>query len=391
MSGDATMNPFLRKTCFAMRELIGLAMIAMLVIGASRLSAEEPLPSQDEAIARAVENHPDIVAAKAKLALAESELNGKRMDVSRQVLQSYSNLKNLEAQMSAIKAKLDAVKHEFGTANAAKVPGAVTAIELDRLRADVQAQEAALVQTMLQREQTEKELRLLLGSKPAAASGAGLQNKSATRQLPQGPKVDQIRAAMNARTSIDVADQPLIEQLTYLSDKFNFAIQIHPDLPKKLVEGPIRMQIKDIPLPAAFQAIEDFNDGRIQFVVRDYGIVLMDRGQAESNGFMPLLEFVRESAGKSDGNGKANPSETATSGRDPLSARYGSSSSPNATEKSTKPSNRAPNTDNPFDSSHETDPRSGGQKRAVPADENPFGDGKPAKNLTPVENSSGKN
>lgn len=311
------MNPFLRKTCFAMRELIGLAMIAMLVIGASRLSAEEPLPSQDEAIARAVENHPDIVAAKAKLALAESELNGKRMDVSRQVLQSYSNLKNLEAQMSAIKAKLDAVKHEFGTANAAKVPGAVTAIELDRLRADVQAQEAALVQTMLQREQTEKELRLLLGSKPAAASGAGLQNKSATRQLPQGPKVDQIRAAMNARTSIDVADQPLIEQLTYLSDKFNFAIQIHPDLPKKLVEGPIRMQIKDIPLPAAFQAIEDFNDGRIQFVVRDYGIVLMDRGQAESNGFMPLLEFVRESAGKSDGNGKANPSETATSGRRP--------------------------------------------------------------------------
>ena len=115
------MGSFQKSAWFVLREILGLAIIVLLMIGASRLSAEEPLPSQDEAIARAVENHPDIIAAKAKLALAESELNGKRMEVSRQVLQGYSGLKNLEAQMSAIKAKLDAVKQEFGhIANAAK-------------------------------------------------------------------------------------------------------------------------------------------------------------------------------------------------------------------------------------------------------------------------------
>ncbi len=43
-----------------------------------------------------------------------------------------------------------------------------------------------------------------------------------------------------------------------------------------------------------FQAIEDFNNGQIQFVVRDYGIVLMNRDQAEKNGFMPLSEFAKE-------------------------------------------------------------------------------------------------
>src|SRR5436190_12729071 len=109
------MSSFQKSIWFVLREILGLAIIALLMIGASRLSAEEPLPGQDEAIARAVENHPDIIAAKAKLALAESELNGKRMEVSRQVLQGYSGLKNLEAQTSAIKAKLDAVKHEFGS------------------------------------------------------------------------------------------------------------------------------------------------------------------------------------------------------------------------------------------------------------------------------------
>ncbi len=83
------------------------------------------------------------------------------------------------------------------------------------------------------------------------------------------------------------------EYLTYLSDKYHIAIHSHPDLGTK-----IRRQLllasysKDVPLPALFQAIEDFNNGQIQFVVRDYGIVLMNRDQAEKNGFMPLLEFV---------------------------------------------------------------------------------------------------
>ena len=38
--------------------------------------AADELPSQDQALARALENHPDIVAAKAKVALVERELLG---------------------------------------------------------------------------------------------------------------------------------------------------------------------------------------------------------------------------------------------------------------------------------------------------------------------------
>ena len=42
------MNLFLSKACFAIRELLGAAIIAMLAIGTNRLAAEEPLPSQDK-------------------------------------------------------------------------------------------------------------------------------------------------------------------------------------------------------------------------------------------------------------------------------------------------------------------------------------------------------
>ena len=111
---------------------LGLAIIALLVIGTGRLSAEEPLPSQDEAIARAVEIIPDIIAAKAKLALAESELNGKRMEVSRQVLQAYSSLKNSEVQVAAIKVKLNAVNREFGKLSEAAKSGAASAADVER-------------------------------------------------------------------------------------------------------------------------------------------------------------------------------------------------------------------------------------------------------------------
>ena len=96
---------------------------------------------------------------------------------------------------------------------------------------------------------------------------------------------------------MDVAEQPVSEYLTYLADKYHISITCHPGLKetKDPSTTPVGMELKDVPLPAVFQAIEDFNNGQIQFVVRDYGIVLMNRDAAEKNGFMPLLDFVRES------------------------------------------------------------------------------------------------
>src|ERR1044071_790959 len=73
---------------------------------------EDPLASQDQALAWALENHPDTVAAKAKVALANAELYGKRIEVSRQVLGLYGSLKKLDAQIDASKAALSRSKAE---------------------------------------------------------------------------------------------------------------------------------------------------------------------------------------------------------------------------------------------------------------------------------------
>ena len=159
--------------------------------------------------------------------------------------------------MSAIKAKLDAANREFGELSKAAKSNAASAADVERARAEDKAQEAALIHIMLQCEQTEKELQLLIGSKAATVQNLLSQSKAATRRVPQGPLVDQIRLVLGKRTDLEVADQPLAEQLTWLSDKFNIAIQIHPDVPKDVIEGPVRVVVKDVPLPSAFQAIED--------------------------------------------------------------------------------------------------------------------------------------
>ena len=70
-----------------------MAIIVIVHLAAvSWARADEALPSQEQALARAIENHPDILAAKAKVALADADLYGKRMEVSRQVLGLYIQL-----------------------------------------------------------------------------------------------------------------------------------------------------------------------------------------------------------------------------------------------------------------------------------------------------------
>jgi outer membrane protein TolC len=234
---------------------MGLAIIGLVIIGANRLSAEEPLPSQDQAIARAVEKHPDIVAAKAKLALAESELNSKRMEISRQVLQSYSNLKNFEAQASATKAKLEVARHELAATNGAGK--AVAAIERDRAQAAVQEQESALIQLLLQREQIEKELRLLIGNPEGPEKKIPSQASAAARQIPHGPIVNRIRSEMkNGRTSIEVPDQPLGELLQYLSDKLGLRSKFIRKFQKIWWRGPFELRLTTCPFRLLFKPLK---------------------------------------------------------------------------------------------------------------------------------------
>ena len=129
----------------------------------------------------------------AKVAMANAELYGKRIEVSRQVIGLYGNLKKLDAQIEVAKVALVGAKQSAkGGANDQSTK------EL------LQKAEAQLVQTISQREQAEKELRLIIGK--AAPSSSAADERLGLAQSAESPKPG--HALFQRRGGIVPADSP---------------------------------------------------------------------------------------------------------------------------------------------------------------------------------------
>jgi murein DD-endopeptidase MepM/ murein hydrolase activator NlpD len=281
--------------------LRSLAILAAALVPTNWARADEPLPSQDQALTQALETHPDIVAAKAKVALAEAELYGKRMEVSRQILGLYGNMKSLDAQTEALKAALQRSRAELDLNQHANktAPGSVSKLDVEKSAAEVQTAEAQLVQTIGQREQVEKELRLLVGKAASVTEPkSSTKSSAAPRQVPQGPIVDKVKTALQKPVKWEFVETPLKEVITYFSDTTNISFSIQrPALGNFGLSDdvPISLRTGEVPMQAALQAFEDAYPD-LQFVMRDYGILLTTKDYAREHGYAPVLELGKETA-----------------------------------------------------------------------------------------------
>lgn len=280
-------------------RLRSLAIFAAALVPTTGARADEPLPSQDQALTQALETHPDIVAAKAKVALAEAELYGKRMEVSRQILGLYGNLKSLDAQTASLKAALQQSQAEFNRVQQLAAKGLTDQSTKDKLAAEVQIAEAQLVQVIGQKEQVAKELQLLVVKVVSAPEPKSLAKSSAApRQAPQGAIVDKVKTALQKPIKLEFVNSPLKDVLDYVSETTGvlFSLQ-RPVLSNYGLsdDGPISLRTGEVPLQAALQAFEDAYPD-LQFVMRDYGILLTTKDYAQEHGYAPVLELGKETA-----------------------------------------------------------------------------------------------
>lgn len=294
------MNPFITQFRFA-RLAVALGCLA---IGTTQAVAQDqpvtegPLPSVDTALAQAIENSPDVAAAKAKLALAEAELSSKRLDVSRQVLNDYSSLNNLGTQSDVLKAKLqmatamlDIEKQRLNAGTSAEAQS-----EVIRRQAEIQEIKAQLAQVASQTDATGRQLRMLLGSKPPSDSRSPSSGTSAgatrPQQIPQGPVVDRIIRILDQMIDLQFSDpQPLKDVLEYISAKHKLPIYVHPSLDASSIL--INLTLKDVPVRYAFESIQELAHEDVCFVVRDYGILVVTTDIAEQNGYVSAVDFAR--------------------------------------------------------------------------------------------------
>jgi hypothetical protein len=234
----------------------------------------------DKMLASAMDNHPDIVAAKAKVALAEAELNAMRLQVARQIIALWGNRNSQEFSLDSNQKQLPVIKD--------------------------QEKRVALVQniqdTRVKLEQAEAEIKFLTYT--FEKSGGSAENKTNQNpptagevvEVPQpnGPIVDEMRKEFCTKTiEFDFIDVPLEQVISYMADHLKYPVY----LDKKSLEtagvaadSPISLTMQKTPLPAAIQAIQDQNPGLV-FVIRDYGILLTSAENADEQHFFRALHF----------------------------------------------------------------------------------------------------
>jgi hypothetical protein len=242
----------------------------------------------DQALAEAMDKNPGIIAAKAKVALAQAELSSRQLEVARQLVALWSDRQIQENAVKSARNQLERVEQLNRT-----TPGAISAEVLDNAK-------SALIDTEAKSSRTQTELRYLTGLVNLMARDRALDianARSATVQSPREPIVEKIRQALDEKISVDFDLSPISEVITQLRKSTKIPIVHDAAFP---VEWDIRLKLDGATLGAVLQAIEDQNRD-VRFVVRDYGLFLTDRAYAAEEGFLPLAEFVKAKTGNNAG------------------------------------------------------------------------------------------
>lgn len=288
-----------RLQFWAYRILRSLGIVVATVGTLGFAAAADGLPGQEQAIALALESHPDIVSAKAKIALAETELYGKRMEVTRQVLGLYGSLKTLDAEIAEAKALT-----ELERMNEQVAGEQVNQSNSVNASAAVQTAERKLVVALGHRDQAERELRLLIGAMPGVKEAmAANAAPRTTRQEPQGSIVETWDAQYEQPMKLSFTDTPLDEVLSFLSDKTGIKFSAQRDALEAAgfaIDMPISISTNEVTLHAALQGLEDLIP-ELQFVLRDYGVLLTTEEFANEHGYYPVIDRPMADGGSRGG------------------------------------------------------------------------------------------
>ena len=124
----------------------------------------------------------------------------------------------------------------------------------------------------------------------AGAVAAAATTRSSALQAPGGPIVEKLHQALDSKVTVQFVDTPIEDVIEFLADLTN--IPIIPDQHALRTDAVVTLNLKAATVGSTLQAVEDQNRA-LQFVVREYGILLTDRHYAAEAGFLPISEFAR--------------------------------------------------------------------------------------------------
>ncbi len=270
-------------------------------------TTKKPRSQLEEWLERAAANHADIKVAEAKLRTAAAELERARSLVMQQVL-------SLHHAIQAQKIEVEKAQIEIRRVEQLAEVKAGTRAELDKARSDLIANKAKLEELQAQmdhligkgkadsRTQAESGLRWLAAAQALDQAIAVKEYEQAlglslwtmkSRPVVPGPMADRIRKALDRPVNIDATRLELHAFLALLQ-KQEPGLLIQVKGPQTAVID--RAALKDLPLGAVLQWVEDFLPNH-RIVVREYGLLIAPDKEVPL-GAVSLVDFWKGGAAK---------------------------------------------------------------------------------------------
>jgi hypothetical protein len=272
------------------------------LVGTKLPSKDGKLPAVEEMLAMALKHHSDILVAEAKANMVDAELNKVRQDVLGKITALVADIDASVATYKEWQARLE----RLALMKSGKIVGLVSLEEYS----------AALLtrdKYFLELAKKKAELPVLIGKKVAAGSSGvhsiafspdgkllyTIELDGALRIWDQtgkqiiapnvdikGSEADKLRKALDTPVKAQFKKTPLKDVLQYLQDMAK--VNIIWAAKSVDVSTPFSAEVSDIPLGALVQLLEDLKG--VQFVVREYGILVLDRDNSVPGG-VHLYEF----------------------------------------------------------------------------------------------------
>jgi hypothetical protein len=323
----------------------------------------------EEMLNAALKNNPDIWVAEAKLHEAEAGLNRTRLQVMQKVItfrhslqtqralvqEAEKNLKDLqslnkkgflpESSLRDAQAALEREKTKLATLEAempsllgklpqsvtqAKKPAATTNANTaaDLLFQQLHAGERGAWQQVFTSQMIHQHLpwNSLYTTDPFLPGSQDHQwqafttGQSAPPQPARGAMADKIRQALDTVVTLDIKDKPIGEALRILQ-QYAHGIPFHKVLPEEFMKEKVTLQLEQVPLGAALQALEvsfpgarnpgfvQMKDDGLVLAVREYGILVTLKYQLPSHATL-LYDFWKKPAVKESTRESTSGSET---------------------------------------------------------------------------------
>jgi len=212
----------------------------------------------EDALEAALRNNPDLLLAQANVRAAEAQLNKVRLEVVRDVSQSYRARQNLKESVALIEKQARAGMVDSGSLTETKMRQA----ELD---AKLQYLVGLRAQPINQ---------FYFSPAPGMMGTVGAMPKEMGVVISR-PELGQLSLPyaekLNAKVSIEFTDSPISSVCDFLQAQYDLNVVADPEMASMKIS---RISAKDIPLVQALQVLVDSCQAGVCIVFRDYGVLI---------------------------------------------------------------------------------------------------------------------